>query len=539
MKIPKVDYDVYYKPGNSLVKLNLSVCEKSKITLSVPVSLTEDIDKLNSSSGYYNDICYTAVSEKGTDISLNDRKKQFIEKNKTVCQDNCIFSEYDYKKKKAKCSCDVKDSSILSFSNITINKTKLYNNFINIKNIANIKILVCYKELLNIKGIKYNIGCYLIIPILLLHIINIIIFYKNQINKIRIQIEDIIFSIKHWDLVVADEIRKKKKKKKRIVNKRKNNNKNKKGKEKVINMISPIDYYFLRKIFIKHYPPIKKNVAIKIIDKKKENFVINRIETIKNDKYNKIILNGNDKGCVQQKIIKKAKGIMAYNDAELNNLSYKLALKYDKRTYCKYYFSLLKIKHIVLFTFFNNNDYNSKMVKIDLFLLNFIIYFTVNALFFSDETMHKIYEDEGSFNFIYQLPQILYSSLISIVLNIILKLLALSGKSIIALKKNKNKDLNNLNEIEKNLNNKLNKKFISYFILSSTLLLFFFYYLSMFCAIYKNTQYHLIKDTLISFSLSLLYPFGIYLIPGVFRIPALSNKKRDYLYKLGIFFQII
>ena len=178
MKIPKVDYDVYYKPGNSLVKLNLSVCKKSKITLLVPVSLTEDIDKLNSSSGYYNDICYTEVSEKGTYISLNDRKKQFIEKNKTVCQDNCIFSEYDYKKKKAKCSCDVKDSSILSFSNITINKTKLYNNFINIKNIANIKILVCYKELLNIKGIKYNIGCYLIIPILLLHIINIIIFIK-------------------------------------------------------------------------------------------------------------------------------------------------------------------------------------------------------------------------------------------------------------------------------------------------------------------------------------------------------------------------
>ena len=27
--------------------------------------------------------------------------------------------------------------------------------------------------------------------------------------------------------------------------------------------------------------------------------------------------------------------------------------------------------------------------------------------FFSDDTMHKIYEDQGNFNFIYQLPQIL------------------------------------------------------------------------------------------------------------------------------------
>ena len=48
----------------------------------------------------------------------------------------------------------------------------------------------------------------------------------------------------------------------------------------------------------------------------------------------------------------------------------------------------------------------------------------------------------------------------------------------------------------------------------------------MFCAIYSNTQLHLVKDTLISFGLSLLYPFGIYLLPGIFRIPALSNRNK-------------
>ena len=63
----------------------------------------------------------------------------------------------------------------------------------------------------------------------------------------------------------------------------------------------------------------------------------------------------------------------------------------------------------------------------------------------------------------------------------------------------------------------------------------------MFGAIYTKTQYHLIKDTIISFSLSLLYPFGIYLIPGLFRIPALSNRKnkKEYLYKIGLLFQLI
>ena len=40
--------------------------------------------------------------------------------------------------------------------------------------------------------------------------------------------------------------------------------------------------------------------------------------------------------------------------------------------------------------------------------------------------MHKILEDEGSFNFIYQFPQIVYSSLISMALNAFISLLALS-----------------------------------------------------------------------------------------------------------------
>ena len=63
----------------------------------------------------------------------------------------------------------------------------------------------------------------------------------------------------------------------------------------------------------------------------------------------------------------------------------------------------------------------------------------------------------------------------------------------------------------------------------------------MFCAIYRNTQYHLIKDTLISFGLSLIYPFFIYLIPGFFRIPSLSKTKtkRKCLYNFSKVIQFI
>ena len=125
MKISKTEYDVYSKlSGASFINLNLSVCKNSKISLSVPIIITENIDILNSSSGYYNDICYTTTSESGTDISLKDRKNEFISQNRTTCQDGCDFSEYDYTTKSAKCSCNVKESSS-SIANIIINKNKL------------------------------------------------------------------------------------------------------------------------------------------------------------------------------------------------------------------------------------------------------------------------------------------------------------------------------------------------------------------------------------------------------------------------------
>ena len=103
MKIPKIVYEVYSKlNGTNLIKLNLSYCENTKIDIFIPIKLNGNLDIFNSSSGYYNDLCYTANSDHGTDITLNDRKKEFQENNKTVCQEDCIFSQYNYKNQIAK-----------------------------------------------------------------------------------------------------------------------------------------------------------------------------------------------------------------------------------------------------------------------------------------------------------------------------------------------------------------------------------------------------------------------------------------------------
>ena len=82
-------------------------------------------------------------------------------------------------------------------------------------------------------------------------------------------------------------------------------------------------------------------------------------------------------------------------------------------------------------------------------------------------------------------------------------------------------------------------KFILYFILCFLFLLFYWYYISGFCAVYKNTQVYLIKDTAISFSTSLIYPFIISLIPGLLRIPSLNQKEYSYLYLFSKIIQLI
>ena len=118
-------------------------------------------------------------------------------------------------------------------------------------------------------------------------------------------------------------------------------------------------------------------------------------------------------------------------------------------------------------------------------------------------------------------------------------MLALTEGEILNLKKIKDK-----NEFNKRVDineRKIKIKFVIYFILSTIFLMFFLYYISMFCTIYVHTQIHLIKDTLLSFALSQIDPFVFYLLPGIFRIPSLSNSnnKKFILYKFSTILQVI
>ena len=524
MKIPKIEYEVYYSSynDNNLDKLNLTLCKGTKIEISIPVKINGNIDKYNKSSNYYNDVCYKTTTESGTDISLKDRRNEFVENNMTLCEENCELIDYNYINEKAKCSCEIK-TTITPDYDFEFNKKEFFRSFTDVTSISNINIIKCYEIILNIKNLINNYGFCILASIMLLYIITLFIFWFYSYKKLKMNlfyIYIILYRFQQKQFQPTFNGKKKGFKQKNIkarpIKRRNNNNSH-------------------NDIFINFN---KKNSTINNFIKKNQLNNARQITQNKKYKSNSRLNNIKKLNFLSYDIkISYIKKLLEQKQFEINSLNYENALKIDQRNYFQYYTSLLNNNHPLIFSFCNYDDYNSLIIKIYLFFFSFCSDLTINALFFNDETMHKIYKDKGKFDLIYQIPQILYSTLISRFIDAIIKNLALSQDNFVELKQEKNGIIIK-KKYYKTLKT-LRVKFIIFYINSFIILSFFGYYITCFCGIYINTQIHLIKDCIISFIISLIYPFVINLVPGIFRIPSLRIKKSSgkYLYNFSTFLE--
>ena len=177
-----------------------------------------------------------------------------------------------------------------------------------------------------------------------------------------------------------------------------------------------------------------------------------------------------------------------YSDFELNELEYIEAIRLDRRTLWQIYWFALKRGHLIL-TFINCNDYNLLYNKISRCIFLFVTHIALNAFFFSNYTIHKLYLNNGKYDFCQQIPQIVYSILISQLIEIFLCFLSLTDKHFYHL--NKNLTSGSRKEIKKTKRS-INIKLIVFYIFISIFFIFFGYIISIFCGIYRNSQIHLI-----------------------------------------------
>ena len=416
----------------------------------------------------YNDLCHTLTSESGTDKILKDRQNDFVNNNLSICEEDCELTQFDNDIKMASCSCPTKINLPL-ISDIKVDKNKLFSNFKNIKNIGNFKMLKCIHLFFDKNNIFKNTSNYMLIILLILSIIAMIIFYYYNKNKIK-------------EYIVIDNEKTEKK------------TKHKKKKHKT-NINNNLILNESRNAQSNNNNKIKRSKKKK--SRTERNHVISINKNINNKQNNKFGIKNNNKESLEKfkgniidsktlnfkkETSKSLEITKPYNDIEMNSLNYEQAILEDK---WEYYLSLLKTRHILIFTFFQYRDYNSQIIKIYIFFFTFAINYIVSAMFYSDSTMHQIYEEEGSFNFTYQLPQMFYSLIISTILKMLLNILGLYEKNIIAIKN----ITNNGKGIKKEFN-KIKCKIIFFFVITYILLFSFWIYLGCFCAVYKNTQKH-------------------------------------------------
>ena len=627
-QITYIQYDIFHPYTKA--KLDLDICQNISVYIYSPSLLSSEDKSIYESlniSGYnlydltdsfYSDICSTFTSKEGTDIPMNNRRKEIydIAKKYSMCQNNCTFLYLNTSNDKAKCECSVQTEDTITDKNDINFKYEIVGNFYSILKNSNFLILKCYKLVFSLKGQINNIGSYIMIVINFSFIILIVLYSILERDKINKIIQSILSKRK---ILSEDDNYKNKTKFKKGKKKGKNNKKNiifsrelngdiknpnkslinknkllikKNKKEKKENNNPPLKNklpntknkinskknYGVRSSFSKEINnKLKENSSSSIAIVKKRpletniNSLTNKIAKVKikilnnninnnnkklknkNSKFKKNINIDNNIEIFKKsvpfstvRLIKENKKlnkienennnkinnkILDLNDQELNGLEYKQAIKIDKRSYFQYYYSLLKPRNLFLFAFFPSNDYNLKVIKISLLLISFSLNFAINAFFFTDKSMNNVYKNKGKFDILFQIPQIIFSSIIPSIIFVILKKISLSEPHIISFKtKINSKDIF---KTAKNLEKCLKIRFLIFFIVSFPILIFFWYYISCFCAVYKNTQLILIEDTFISFGISIIYPFGLCLLPGLFRFPALKdsqgNKKCLYL----------
>ena len=576
-----IKYEIL-EPYNK-TKLNLSVCEESPINLIIPMDISEETKQLYEQmkeSGYnmfdindafYQDICTPFDSENGTDILLSDRINYIYDNENTQCQPNCQFSYYSVESKYMNCSCSTSEESTNNENNVKkedFTAKKLYESFYDVLKYSNYDIMKCFNIVSDGNRIIKNIGSFIVIIYFLFYLgcLGIYIYNgisplktkfkydikevieKNNLN-LKLDIENVLNPpIKRKSkLVLREDVKKEREKKTQM---RKSNvvshniiNDNiliysnmasskgtldefqneKKTELKIKEEYKPHNLFSSKDIL--DISQNDKNIESQIDEENNYNNIISIKDMHEQPpKEKKSELKEKEKYLTsgQYKEIEGSPKKVDYNDFELNGLEYNEAIELDKRTLLQLYWATLKREHLLIFTFINCDDYNILSVKLTRFIFLVTTDMALNVFFFSDDSMHKLFINYGKYDFFQQIPQITYSTIITQLMELLLYYLSLTDKPFHYIKSNLMKG--NMKQIPKIIRC-MKIKLIIYFSIIGILFVVYWYIISVFCGVYRNTQIHFIKDSVISFSISLAYPFALYLLSTGLRICSLRDSK--------------
>ena len=272
---------------------------------------------------------------------------------------------------------------------------------------------------------------------------------------------------------------------------------NKKG-NKNINSKKPIEK-INNKINNKHQTPIPKTSAEELIisfnkNQKKitydNNINIETIENLKESKKNLYI----DEEKYDKHFFKE------YMSTSLEDLEFDDAVAKDHRKYCEHMRENLKEDQIIANTLIAEDPIKPRSIKVILFILNVMLYFVINGLFFSEEVISELYyidkEKENFFSFLPRsIERLVYATLVSIVIGIITDFFFIEEKKIKGIFRRENENINSLKKNISELKRDLKRRYIAFISVVSIILVISTIYLMCFNYVYPYSQMEWIKSS--------------------------------------------
>ena len=578
-----VQYEVYnplnYEP------LNLTICEDTKIKITIPVELSDELikiiqnildqgyDPFDENGKFYREICTPYNSENGTDVLLDDREEYIYStiESEMACPSGCEMSSYSLDEKYMTCECNTNDTGIVELDLNHISAKNIENSFLSSLKNSNYKVMRCYNLVFNFKIFCHNYGSIIILIFFIIYVCFLVYYILKDISPLKVEISKILFEekqkLKNNEPNYINPYPFQKKSDSKSEKSRKSKKSRKKNDSKSVKGFPPKKKGNIKiksRRFNSNLKNNKNETTLIDIDKNEENDIKNIPQKLEVGNINPERLKrrksiadfraemglDTDENLLHQKVSselgdengKKEKKVMfkekeedkkrCFDNYELNNMDYYDASKYDKRTCLKTYWSVLMREHYLIFTFISKNDHNLFYIKIERFFILICTEVTMNGMFFVHETMYK--KQTGDTSFAQKIPQIIFSLLVTHAVEVLLCYLSMTDKSYYQIKALPQKDKNEQKVFD--ILDCIRKKLIGFFIFTFLFFLFHWYFISAFCAVYQNTQLIYLRDSAISILISLVDPFIIYGLNCLLRaisLGACCKKKLVCVYKLS------
>ena len=585
----QIEYAVFY--GKK--RLELSVCANNEIEVNYDISNSSlinfkmisdfsklGVDILNSKDNFFNDICFP-YSENNSDMILKDRISD-IYQNYSKCDDNCEYKKIDLNSNLITCNCKIK-----SEINKGIEPPRLENILLDLVTDSSFGVIKCPNLVFNFHNKLKNIGFWIFGFVIIAHIIIIIHYSINTINPINryiisqmkkfYYITDIYNPVKKKksdkksqfsiynnfpiNLIKINQIENKstiRESSKKIISirKRKTHLNNRIG-NKLEEKNSSLSNKNLGDFSHAKFKKKNKSILIKINDEhhnfyekqKKQKSIPTKIKDTEINQKND---NSNDYNLIQINANNSPNNTPSQSNCFLDNYSYREAIKYDKRSFCRIYYICILAKENILNIILINSPLELKSLRICLLIFIYSCDFALNTLFYFNSNISDKYYYKGNNKFFFtifnNLSISIISTFISLVLLIFFQILTTSKDDIEDLfrkeEKKMRKDSNYVVTFIKRkkilmkiyeINKKLKIKIIIFFIIEFSIILFFFYFVTAFCEVYKQSQISWIADSLVSFLLSFPIEFGIAFLIAVFYKISIQ-KKCKWIYKIVMIF---